>query len=173
MHRFASLAAVAAVLGLAACQTKPQPLTAADSTAIGQLRSAFETAWNAGNVNAIMALHTADAVLEQGDSPERDGQEAIRGYYDTTLGTPQRPTIAIERKATMGRQDLATEIGTYTLTFPAAAGAAAPPPLKGKYLVVLQKQADGSWKVAWDAGSLDAPLPPPTPPEQPKRRSRR
>jgi uncharacterized protein (TIGR02246 family) len=179
MRRSLFLAAGAALL-LAACQSsKPQPLTAADSTAIGQVRTAFQTAWNTGNVNDVVALFTADAVLQPGDRPERAGRDAIRAYYDTTMGTPQRPALALAASSTFGRQDLAVESGTFTMTPPAPPAAAkgpaaAPPaPLQGKYLVVLRRQADGSWKLAYDADSFDAPMPPPAPaPTKPQSRRR-
>jgi len=175
MHPLASLAAGAAVVGLAACQSsKPQPLTGADSTALDAVRSAYQKAWNAGNVNDIIALHMQNAVVQQGDTPEREGVDAIRAFYDTTLGTPQRPTLALTRTATTGREDLAVETGTFTLTPPAASGSPAPAPMSGKYLVVLRKQADGSWKVRFDAGSMDAPpAPPPAPAKATRKRSRR
>jgi len=177
MHRTVSLAAAAAFVALAGCQSsKPQPLTSADSTAIAQVRTAFVSAWNTGNVGQVVALYSADAVLQQGDSPERDGQPAIRAYFDTAMGTPQRPKLDVVHVTTTGQQGLGVDAGAYTLTFPAAPAAAsgpstaAPGPLNGKFLVVLRQQADGSWKIAYHAGSLDAPPAPPPAPAKPARR---
>ncbi|HXY18809.1 MAG TPA: SgcJ/EcaC family oxidoreductase [Gemmatimonadales bacterium] len=165
------LAAGAALLVLAGCQpsNKPQPLTGADSTAIAKLRADFATAWNRGNVDGVVTLYTDDAVLQQADTTALKGSNAIRTYMNSALGTPTRPTLAITSVALNGRQDLAVDAGTWTLTPPApaapakGAAPAAPAPIAGKYLVVLSKQPDGGWKISWHASSPDAPMAPPAP----------
>jgi uncharacterized protein (TIGR02246 family) len=169
MRRTASLTAGAALLLLAACQpsTKPQPLTAADSTAITKLASDYAEAWNKGNVDGVVSLYVADAVLQIADTVALKGTNAIRTYLNSALGTPTRPALAIEISSMVGRQDLAVNAGTFTLTPPAppapakGAAPAAPPPMAGKWLNSLMRQADGGWKIALEAYSFDAPMPAP------------
>jgi len=171
MRRIFPLCAGAALLLLAACQpsTKPQPLTGADSTAITKIRTDYAAAWNKGNVDGIVALFADGGLVQLADTVPLRGANAIRTYLNSALGTPTRATLAITPSSLDGRQDLAVEVGTYTLTPPApaapakGAAPAAPAALTGKYLTVMMKQADGGWKITTNAVSLDAPMAPPAP----------
>ncbi len=168
MARVLPLTAGAALLLLAACQpsTKPQPLTAADSTAIEAMHGTYADAWNKGNVDGIVGLYAADAVELISDTTPLTGSNAVRTYLNTALGTPRRPVLAVTETSLTGRQDLAVATGTFTLTRPpdtaAAKGraAAAPPgPLAGHWLSVITKDFDGKWKIAKHVISYDAPRP--------------
>jgi ketosteroid isomerase-like protein len=179
MRRALSLASGTALVLLAACQpSKPVPLTAADSTAITKIRTDYIAAWNAGKVDAVVALYAGDAELQGPNMPALKGSGALQNYFNRALGTPTRPTIDITVGKLLGRQDLAVMVGTYTLTPPAppapAKGAApAPPaPIAGKYLVTATKQTDGAWKMSYHAYSLDAPEAPPAPEKPARRRGR-
>ena len=177
MNRCLSLAVGTAALLLAACQpSKPVPLSAADSTAIMKVRTDMIAAWNAGKVDSVVALYTSDAELQGPNRPAVKGADALRSYFNATLGTPTRPTIDIKVGKLVGRQDLAVMVGTYTLTpptppAPAKGAAPAPPaPIALKYLVAATKQADGAWKIAYQAYSSEAPPAPPPAPAKPARR---
>ena len=171
MRRILPFCAGAALLLAAACQpsTKPQPLTGADSTAIAKVRTDYAAAWNKGNVDGIVALFAEGGLVQLADTVPLTGANAIRTYLNSALGTPTRPTLAITSGALNGRQDLAVDQGTFTLTPPApaapakGAAPAAPAPLTGKYLTVMMKQADGGWKITTNAVSYDAPMMPPAP----------
>ena len=165
MRRFASLSAGTALLLVAACQpsNKPQPLTGADSTALAKIVTDYAAAWNKGNVDGVVSLYTSDAVRQLSDTVALTGANAIRTNLNSAMGTPTRPTLAIVPATWLGRQDLAVGAGTFTLTPPAppapakGAAPAAPAPITGKWLNALVKQADGSWKIAFDAVTYDAP----------------
>ena len=179
MRRTVSLTAGAALLLLAACQpsNKPQPLTAADSTALTKIVTDYAAAWNKGNVDGVVALYASDAVRQLSDTVALKGANAIRTNLNSALGTPMRPTLEIEATTWLGRQDLAVGAGTFALTPPAppapakGAAPAAPAPLVGKWLNAVTKQADGSWKIAFDAITFDAPRPAPEA-AKPARRGR-
>ncbi|HXY70156.1 MAG TPA: nuclear transport factor 2 family protein [Gemmatimonadales bacterium] len=171
MRHTGSLAAGAALLLLAACQpsNKPQPLTGADSTALTKIAADWAAAWNKGNVDGVVSLYTSDAVRQLPDTVALVGSNAIRTNLNSAMGTPTRPTIAIQPTTWLGRQDLAVGAGTFTFT-PAAppapatgAAPAPPPPIAGKWLNAVVKQADGTWKIAFDAITYDAPRPAPAP----------
>jgi uncharacterized protein (TIGR02246 family) len=171
MRRSTSLAAVGALALLAACQpsNKPQLPTAADTAAIEKVRTDYVTAWNAGRVDDLLRLYASDAELLPADAPMVAGAAAMRTYFNTALGTPARPTLAVPPGTLVGRQDLAIYTGTDTLTVPAppaqptrrgrAAAPAQPTVVTGKYLVVLMRQADGTWKIAYHAEVPDMPMP--------------
>jgi len=168
MVRALSLTAGAALLLLGACQpsTKPQPLTAADSTAVTNIATQYAAAWNKGDVDGVVSLYASDALVLLPDTAPLQGSNAVRTYLNTALGTPRRPVLALAPATPVGRQDLAMVAGTFTLTRPpdttparGRAAAAPPPPLAGHSLVVLMKGADGNWKITNHAVSYDAPKP--------------
>ncbi len=168
MVRAISLTAGAALLVLGACQpsTTPQPLTAADSTAVAAMHGAYADAWNKGNVDGIVGMYATDAVELMSDTTPLTGSNAVRTYLNTALGTPRRPVLAVTQTSLMGRQDLAVSTGTFTVTMPAdttaAKGreAAAPPvQLAGHWLTVLTRGADGKWKITNHVVNYDAPRP--------------
>jgi ketosteroid isomerase-like protein len=175
MVRARLLTAAAALPLLAACQNpSPQPLTAADSTALSQLRTSYATAWNRGDVDGVVRLYSDTALVLLPDTTPLRGGNAVRTYLNTTLGTPHRPVLEITPTAMLGRQDLAVLAGTFTITIPAdstaAAAAPAPPPIAGHYLDAVTKSADG-WKILYHAISYDAPPPaPPAAKPAPRRR---
>jgi uncharacterized protein (TIGR02246 family) len=179
MRRLLSLSAGAALLFVAACQpsTKPQPLTAADSTALAKIVTDYAAAWNKGNVDGVVSLYASDAVRQLSDTVALRGANAIRTNLNSAMGTPTRPTLAVTATTMVGRQDIAVMAGTFTLTPPApaapATGAApaAPAPMVGKWLNSEMKQPDGSWKIAIDAVTFDAPRAAPEP-AKPARRGR-
>jgi len=179
MRRTASLTAGAAFLLLAACQppNKPQPPTAADSTALAKVAVDYAAAWNKGNVDGVVAVYTADAVVQMQDAPALKGSNALRTWLNSALGTPTRPTLAIQPATMVGRQDLAVDVGTFTMTPPVppapakGVAPAPPPPIVGKYIDALMKQADGSWKIFSHAVTFDAPKPAPEA-AKPARRGR-
>jgi uncharacterized protein (TIGR02246 family) len=161
---------LAALLALAAaCQPAPKTetmggesaaapagLSAEDETAIRALDAQWARAATAGDANAVAALYASDATVLPPMEPIRQGEAAKKYWIDFTnafSGPTELATTAVE-----GRGDLAYASGTYRLTLtPRKAGAKPLPTEEGKYLEVLKKQADGSWKILYDMWSPSAP----------------
>lgn len=133
------------------------PLAEADIAAIRAADSAFGASANAGDLDGVVAVYAADAALLPPNLPGMKGSEAIRTFWGGFL---QAYTIAFELQADQieGRGDLAYVVGRYRLSgTPKAKG---PPPLKdeGKFVEVLKRQSDGSWKYAVDIYNSDIPV---------------
>lgn len=97
---------------------------------------------------------TEDALTMYAHSPVTEGRAAVRESWESANMTEFAATpLVIE-----GRDGLAYARGTYAL---AVSTEAVPEPVTdtGKFLAILQKQADGSWAIAIDAASSDLPLP--------------
>jgi ketosteroid isomerase-like protein len=95
-----------------------------------------------------------DAVTMYAHSPIIEGRAAVRESWEGTNMTEFVATpLVIE-----GRDGLAYARGTYSLSVEMEE---MPEPVSdsGKFLLILEKQPDGSWAVAIDAASSDLPLP--------------
>jgi uncharacterized protein (TIGR02246 family) len=153
--RLRSLAALTAVtLLLVACGAGP--ITQADRDAIDAVRDSFEQAVLAGDVEGTLATYTDDAVEMPPNMPIRNGQSAIR---DAAEEAPQMSSFSLTPVETDGVGDLAYDRGTYTGTV-SMAGMPEPMTETGKYLVLLKKQADGSWLISTAIWNSDTPPPP-------------
>jgi uncharacterized protein (TIGR02246 family) len=134
----------------------PAGLSAEDEAALRALDAEWARAATAGDGKAVAALYAADATLLPPMEPPKQGEAAKKYWVDFTdgfSGPAELTTTTVE-----GRGDLAYVVGTYRMTLtPKKAGAKAFPTEEGKYLEVVKKQADGSWKLVYDMWSPNAP----------------
>jgi uncharacterized protein (TIGR02246 family) len=122
--------------------------TEADVEAITQLPAKYAAAENAGDLDGMMAVYTDDAVRMPPNAPALIGQESIRSWTQANL---DQNTYQLDNppEEVQVSGDWAFARGTYTVTVTPKAGGESIQ-LEGKYLVVFQKQPDGSWKAARD-----------------------
>ncbi|HUF35434.1 MAG TPA: SgcJ/EcaC family oxidoreductase [Gemmatimonadales bacterium] len=134
----------------------PAGLSAEDEAAIRAVDAEWARAATAGDAEAVAALYASDATVLPPMQPMLQGDAAKRYWIDFTngvTGPTELTTTAVD-----GRGDLAVAVGTYRATLtPKKAGAKPLPTDQGKYLEVLKKQADGSWKIVYDIWNADAP----------------
>jgi uncharacterized protein (TIGR02246 family) len=151
-------------LALAACQPAPQqevtpaPPSQADfEAAISKLHDAYLAAWNAGDAAALAAFYTDDAVVMPANAPTVSGKEAIQSYFQAQFGQFSQEQAASKAEA-VAAGDWAFTRGTYTLKLTPKAGGKAIED-SGKYLDILARQSDGSWKMARQIWNSDNPSP--------------
>jgi uncharacterized protein (TIGR02246 family) len=137
-------------------EAAPAGLSAADETAVRAVDAEWSRAASAGDGTAIAALYASDATVLPPMEPIRQGEASKKYWVDFTnsfSGPIELTTTAVE-----GRGDLAYGVGTYRMTLtPKKAGAKPLPTEEGKYVEVLKKQADGSWKIIYDIWNANAP----------------
>jgi ketosteroid isomerase-like protein len=160
-------AALAAALALAGCERnedhKAGQNASADTAAAADAIRADEMQWNrdyaARDVDAIMRHYADDGTLTgPGDNPQSGGA-AIRATVARMVGDPNfRLEFAQDRAEVARSGDLGFTRGHFTLTFSDPAGR--PGTMRGTYLTVWRKQADGSWKAVED---MITPGPAPAP----------
>ena len=149
-----------AVMFLTACgATPPQQTTMApaDPAPINDLRARFATAYNAGDATAVAELYTDDAVVMPDHHAAIQGKAAIQQYLQG-LFAQSTANLAITPGDTEITGDLAHEHGTFSMTVTPKAGGNAMTD-NGNYLVILRRQADGSWKIHHDMDNSSNPQP--------------
>ena len=134
----------------------PAGLSAEDEAAVRAVDAAWAKASTAGDGKAVAALYADDATLLPPGEPMKKGEAAKTYWVDFAnnfSGQTELNTTAVE-----GRGDLAYATGTYRMALtPKKAGAKPLPVEQGKYIEVLKKQGDGSWKIVHDIWNADAP----------------
>jgi uncharacterized protein (TIGR02246 family) len=157
-------AVAAAIVILAGC-TKPAEnaaggdnAAAGDPAVVAQVRDAWAAAWKAGNAAQLAALYEENATDMTNHMPTSAGRAAIEAAFVNQFAqvTPSDITLIAEQTEVNG--DFAYDRGTFSFTMTPKAGGA-PMVENGRYLVVLKRQADNSWKLVEVMGNSATPLP--------------
>lgn len=127
-----------------------------DLEAINELQRLVDSAIIAGDSEAYVALITDDAVLLPPNSPPVSGKEAIRAWNERMSAQ-----FRIERYEPVDDEVIvmdgwAFRRARFTWTV-SSAGGGAPVTDSGKFMIIYQRQPDGSWKVARDIWNSDIP----------------
>jgi ketosteroid isomerase-like protein len=159
LHRRLCLIPIA--LGLCACgpgsrgsasahgDNIPAELTAGDSSGILAVDSAFRSAANAGDAAAVAAAYATDASLLPPNLPLQRGRGAVRRFWGNLFETY---TVTFETAPDVieGRGDLAYTMGHYRFTAVPKVKSAPGIADEGKFVEILKRQSDGSWKYIVD-----------------------
>ncbi len=156
------LAACLAAAGLFACTSRPgetKPPGAAalgasaeDLAAISRIHQDYVAAHNDSDADRLVALFTDDAVLMPMDEPSLSGKQAIREHYEEFFD--QNPSaIELSPVETRVTGDWAFERIQVKVTLPDGKGEDRHADVK--YLWILQRQPDGSWKISRAIYNLD------------------
>jgi len=152
---------IGTVIALSACApAAPPPVdTAAEETALKAVTTAWMDAYNAGDVEKIVAMYAEDAVLMPPHAPVATGRAGIRAFLTTdTAGAKTAGVKLVAGTATAGvAGDTGWESGSYTIAD--ASGATVD---SGSYLSVSRK-SNGKWVYIRDTYNSDRPLPAPVP----------
>jgi uncharacterized protein (TIGR02246 family) len=140
-------------------EAKPAVDVEADVEAIKNLRKQYMVSQDAGNAEGCVSYWSEDGVLMPPNEPSVIGKEALLSWYQNAFKHVQIDfTISFEQIEVAG--DWGFVRGGYEGTLiPKPDGE--PIPDNGKYLEILKRQPDGSWKWACHMWSSDIPLPPP------------
>lgn len=116
---------------------------------------AFADAYNAGDAKGVAAKYTEDAALLPPDGKRVDGQEAIATFWKGAMDGGLK-NLTLKSVEVDSREDLAFEVGAFTLDAPGEGGAMTT--VAGKYIVVWKKGDDGIWRLhrdIWNAGAAE------------------
>ena len=144
---------VVTVVVLAACVTK----TDDDVTAVNGVRDAWAAAWKSGNAANLAALYDENALHAANHEASLQGTIALASSYGAQFGQVTPTNLVLNSDRTEVSGDLAYDFGTFQYSVTPKNGGA-PVSDSGRYLVVLKKQADGTWKIVADMDNSASPL---------------
>ena len=131
-------------------------LSAEDIAKVKQVHSKYEEAWLKGDADGVRALFTEDCVLlpPHGDKP-RIGQKGLNEFWFPPDAPPTKITkLVVTPQGIGGDGQIAYVWGTDEVAWTTEQnGKTISASHKGIFLNVLEKQANGEWKMArhmWD-----------------------
>jgi ketosteroid isomerase-like protein len=133
----------------AVSNSSPAELSAADVAAIQAADSAFVSAANAGDLDALTRVYASNASLLPPNLPPQKGLGAIRAFWGGFLKA-YSVKFEIGSDTIEGRGDLAYNVGHYRFTAVPKSKDGAGVADEGKFVEILKKQPDGSWKYLVD-----------------------
>ena len=138
-------------LSVLSCQA---PSSEADVEAIQGVQNDYVAAVNNGDVDGWLATLADDAVVFPPYHPQLTGKEAIRTHYSQVV---ESPGFVISAETTnvgiSSAGDLAYSAGTSEETINDPDGN--PVTERGKWVSILKKQPDGTWKSVLDIWNSD------------------
>jgi len=129
----------------------------AGQAGINKTRHGYVSAWKAANADQMATLYTTDAFVLYPNQAAVAGRSAILAYFKAFFGEFAQEDFELTSAEIEIVGPWAFDRGTYRWKAVPRAGGD-PITDYGKYLVILQRQADGSWKVARDMDNSDRPL---------------
>jgi uncharacterized protein (TIGR02246 family) len=106
-----------------------------------------------GDAAAMAAVYEPDGRLLAPNTEPQQGSAAIEAFWKTIIDAGVRGAL-LETQTVDERDDLAVEVGRYTLRTAADGGEIVD---VGKYVVIHRRQPDGSWRYAVDVFNSNRP----------------
>lgn len=142
---------------LAACQTEPAHQVEEDIQAITNVSKARAEAFNNSDAAEIASYFTEDAVLMAPGKEASTGKEAVQAYYQSIFDE-YVPELSSHYEEVEVSGDLAYGRGFAKVTLTPKTGGASTTSTS-KYLNILKRQPDGSWKTTHDVWNGNATQP--------------
>lgn len=125
------------------------------TAAVNQVWEQYASSLNAGDVDKYMALWADDAMQFPPESLPIVGKEALRAGLESELEAITYD-MEITNKEVNVSGDMAVARGTYAATITFKDGSE-PIAIDGKYMTLLKRQPDGSWKIFRDIYNSNVP----------------
>jgi len=156
-----------------AAGAKGEPMSRSEA-AVRRLTQEWVLACNTRQLDELIELYAADALVLRSNLPPIRGAMAVREFFFSALEAGLGE-VAVEPIRVEVVGDLAHEVGRYSALVPGTAGKRREE--RGKYLWVFAKQSGGDWKLVSECWSSDLTLttaeseiPKPVPPAKPQPR---
>ncbi len=123
--------------------------------AIRDTDARFAEAFNRGDLAAVVALHSADALILGPDSPAERGGQAVEEGFKELLDTGWK-NIEFGSVQIGSGGDLGYHVGSFAVDVPTEDGS--DQRVTGKFLDIYKPDEAGSWKIHVTMFNFDAPL---------------
>jgi len=153
------------VLALLSVACSPQPASTGhgeDVAAITEATDRWAAAFERGDVEAALAFVTPDARFVPPNEPLVSGADAIEAWARGLFGQVNFERVASTVDTVLVAEDWAVSRGQWAVTLSAVDTTVTD---TSRYVVIWERQADGSWKVAHDIWNIGRPLTPGDGPE--------
>jgi len=127
----------------------------ADVEAINEIWNQYVLGANTGDLELWISLWDENGIRMAPDAPAAFGKEQIRAQMEPLFGQ-FNIEIAINNEEVQIAGDWAFSRGAFILSLTPKVGGETTK-FEGKYLSILERQADGSWKIARDCFNYNAP----------------
>ena len=143
MHRFLGALILCALVPAASLAGEPRQH-------IDEILIRFVAAFNAGDGATVAGFYTEDAALLPPGGTRVDGRASIQAFWQGAIDSGMKidDLHAVEVDA---RQDLAGEVGVFTLSVPGEGGVTK---VAGKYIVIW-KRTGHTWQLYRDIWNTD------------------
>ena len=122
-----------------------------DDSAVKPITIRFVEAYNRKDAAAAVQDYADDAKVLPPNMPMVSGKQAIQAFWKFAMEMGVHLNLEAVELVVDG--STAYERGVATMT--TQAGAAQPKTSKGKYVTVMRRQSDGSWKLVLDIWNSD------------------
>ena len=126
-----------------------------DDSAVRAITKRFVEAYNRKDSAAASQVYTDDAKVLPPNMPMVSGKEAIQAFWKMAMDMGVHLNLEAAELVVDG--NTAYERGVATMT--TQAGAAQPKTSKGKYVTIMRRQPDRSWKLVLDIWNSDPAQP--------------
>jgi len=159
MRNVVRVAALVLIVVASACAggTSEQEFSRTDADAIRKNTTDFIAAFNAKDIDKVVASYGENSVLMPPNKPILRGRDVLKSYYAEQIN---RGTLAMEIEEVQGHGPLAYEFGTYSMTLTDGNHD------RGKYLRVVRLM-NGVWVTEKSIWSSDLPSRPTPPTKEP------
>lgn len=130
--------------------------TEADISAINELYNQYCSYANAGELDNFISLWMDNGIRMEPDRPSIIGKENIRKYFEIPFELFSTNVSIYGDTEIQVNNDMAFGRGTYTLSLTPKDGGPTTT-IDGKWIDILKRQADGSWKIYIDMVNYNAP----------------
>jgi uncharacterized protein (TIGR02246 family) len=137
-----------------AAAAKGEPMSRSEA-AVRRLTQEWVLACNTRQLDELIELYAADALVLRSNLPPIRGAMAVREFFHASLEAGLGE-VAVDPMRVEIVGDMAHEVGRYSALVPGTAGKRREE--RGKYLWVFTKQASGDWKLVSECWSCDLTL---------------
>jgi len=119
-------------------------------TVLEDFDAAYNEAFNRGDAAGCAAFFTEDVILLAPGQPMARGKRAFEEIYQSRMDKTNGGTHTNKLVEYGVEGDLAYQVGTFAIT-------GTNPPEQGKFVNILRRQSDGTWKVTVSIFNSDSP----------------